>query len=368
MKKFLITGLFLTAISLMAHGQPTEAGKEKSSDQTKQLSPSKQLDLELEKHTGKSEPGVAVMVIKDSEVKYRNFRGVADLDSNTPITADTPFYIASIGKQFTAVSIMTLAERSQLSYDDKLVKYFPEFASFAGGITIRHILTHTSGLIDHLGIVKDNVTGWTNEDVVKLLQKENRVIFQPGEKVSYSNSGYVLLSMIVEKISGESFAAFLKKNFFGPLKMAHTYVAVRGARVPDRVRGYTQTEGKWVTANYDAFTTGSGAIYSTLDDLEKWDRSFYTERLIKASTLKLASTANKLNNGRETEWGFGWLAEFAAKGDLANVWYVASIGDFKGFKGILKRIPERRFTVIALSNNGKLPWGFVELAHDIYAK
>jgi len=358
MKKILVTIILAFSITLYCFGQDAKG----SSD----LASSQQMDAALLNLATPATPGIAITIIKDGSVRYKNTRGVGDISSKIPITTNTPFYIASLSKQFTAVSIMMLAERGKLSYEDKLVKYFPEFESFASNITIRHILTHTSGLIDHLDIVKDNVTGWTNEDVVKLLLRENRVLFQPGEKSSYSNSGYVLLSMIIEKISGRTFANFLEKNIFKPLKMENTFVAVRDAKIPNRIHGYSELNGKWELADYDAFTTGGGGIYSTLEDLEKWDGSFYTERLIKAETLKLASQETKLNNGRPTEYGFGWLAEFEAKGKLANVWYVASFGDFKGFKAFIKRIPEKRFTVIVLSNRGKMPWKIIELAHDLY--
>ena len=357
MKKITVSFILIFAVALTVFAQNAKTDP----------SPTEQLDAVLLKQAAEGAPGVAVMIIKNGEVKYKNTRGVADTTSNAPLKPDSRFYIASLGKQFTAVAVMMLAERGKLSYDDKLVKYFPEFSSFAPNITIRQILTHTSGLIDHLDVVKDNVTGWTNDDVVKLLLRENRVLFQPGEKFSYSNSGYVLLSMIVEKISGESFAKFLEKNIFKPLKMKNTFVAARETKIENRVRGYSQNNGKWEPADYDAFTTGAGGIYSTLEDLEKWDLSFDNGRLIKAETLKLASVPATLNNGRPTPYGFGWLAEFAAKGKLANVWYVASFGDFKGFKGMIKRIPEKRFTVVILTNNGKFPWELLELAQDLYA-
>lgn len=356
--KQITTIIFILAISVAAFAQKAE---------TENLSPSERLDAVFIKQADTTSPGLAVMIIKDGKVQYKNARGVAGLTTKTPIKTDSRFYIASIGKQFTAVAIMMLAEPGKLSYDDKLTKYFPEFESFAGNITIRHILTHSSGLIDHLDVVKDNVSGWTNEEVVKLLKRENRVLFQPGEKTSYSNSGYVLLSMIAEKVSGESFSAFLEKNIFKPLKMNNTFVAAPGEKITDKVRGYVEKNGKWEAADYDALTTGGGGIYSTVEDLAKWDKSFTEGRLIRPETLKLASTANELKSGRPTQYGFGWLAEFAAKGNLANVWYVASFGDFKGFKGLIKRIPERNFTVIVLTNNGKFPWEFVELAHQLYA-
>jgi CubicO group peptidase (beta-lactamase class C family) len=357
MKKFLSSTILVFAVVWAGFAQT--ANREPSATE--------QLDAVLLKQAEKDTPGVAVMIIKNGEVKYMNTRGITDLSTKAPLRPDSRFYIASLGKQFTAVAVMMLAERGKLSYDDKLVKYFPEFASFAPNITIRQILTHTSGLIDHLDVVKDNVTGWTNDDVVKLLARENRVLFQPGEKFGYSNSGYVLLSLVVEKVSGLEFSKYLEMNIFKPLKMKNTFVVARDAKIENRVRGYIQNNGKWEPADIDAFTTGAGGIFSTLEDLEKWDRSFYTERLIKAETLKLASVPAVLNNGRPTPYGFGWLAEFAAKGKLANVWYVASFGDFKGFKGLIKRIPEKRFTVIVLTNNGNFPWQLVELAHDLYA-
>ena len=351
---------------------PAQVGKAASektpANEAANLSPALQLDAEVRKAASETSPGVAVLVIKNGTVSYKAFRGLADLEAKTPISGKSQFYIASLGKQFTAVSIMMLEERGKLSYDDKLVKYFPGFESFAGNITVRHLLTHTSGLLDHLDIMKDQVAGWTNADVVSLLKRENRVLFLPGEKVSYTNSGYVLLAMIVEKVSGESFSAFLKKNLFGPLKMTNTAAAGPGVTFANRVRGYQQTDGKWTPADYDAYTTGAGGIYSTLDDMEKWDRSFTERPLIKPETLKLASTANKLNSGKPTAYGFGWLAEFAAKGDLANVWYVASFGDFKGFKAMQKRIPERRVSVIILANNGEFPWNVQEKAQQLYAK
>lgn len=317
--------------------------------------PAEQLDSLIKSKVKPGEPGVAVMVIKDGRALFNKAYGVADLSTGQPLRADTPFYIASIAKQFTAAAIIMLAEQGRLSYDDPLVKYFPEFKGFASTINLRQMLTHTSGLIDHLDVIKDKNAGWTNKDVVQLLLRENHVLFPPGEKWSYSNSGYVLLAMIVEKVTGEKFSAFLKKNIFEPLGMKRTFVLDEaGLNIPGRASAYRQANGRWEPSGYEAFTTGAGGMYSTLEDLYKWDQSFYTEKLMKESSLKLASAPATLNNGRPTPYGFGWLAEFAAKGRLANVWYVASHGNFKGFQSMIKRIPEKRFTAIIMSNRGEL--------------
>ena len=166
-----------------------------------------------------------------------------------------------------------------------------------------------------------------------------------------------------------SFSNFLEKNIFQPLKMENTFVFDRkDIQIPGKARGYSLVNNKWKSSDYDAFTVGAGGIYSTLDDLEKWDRSFYTKPLIKEETIKLASVPATLNNGKPTPFGFGWLAEFAPKGDLANVWYVASTGEFKGFQNLIKRIPSRNFSIIVLSNYGEFPWSIVELAEELYAK
>lgn len=368
MKKYSLAVIFICLFSFSIFAQTASPRSVEVSAKPANSSAVARFDAFLEKNFKPDEPGVAVMVIKNGEVKYQRSRGLADVSAKKTISLKTPFYIASLGKQFTAAAVMILADNKKLSYDDKLVKYFPEFETFAPDVSIRQLLTHTSGLIDHLDIMKENVEGWTNKDVVELLKKENRLRFQPGEKWGYSNSGYVLLAMIVEKASGKSFSEFLEENIFRPLDMKKTYVADRkDVKIPGRARGYVFAGGEWVVADYNALTVGAGGIYSTLEDLEKWDRSFYTTPLIKAETIKLASVPATLNNGKPTPYGFGWMAEFAPKGNLANVWYVASFGDFKGFKSFIKRIPEKKFTVIVLSNHGKFPWAIVELAEELYA-
>jgi CubicO group peptidase (beta-lactamase class C family) len=344
----------LICLSLLTAGIQPEAKSHATPDGQK-LSPAEQLDALIRDKVKPSEPGLAVMVIKNGRILFNKGYGVGDLSTGLPLRADTPFYIASIAKQFTAAAIIMLAEQGRLSYDDKLIKFFPELKGFASTISISQLLTHTSGLIDHLDVIKDNNAGWKNKDVLQLLLSENRVLFQPGEKWSYSNSGYVLLAMIVERITGQRFSEFLKKSIFTPLGMKRTLVVDESQTgVPKRAHGYRQANGRWEPSDYAALTTGAGGVYSTLEDLYRWDQSFYTEKLIKESSLKRASTPARLNNGKPTPYGFGWLAEYAAKGRFANVWYVASYGNFKGFQSVIKRIPERRFTVIVLSNRGDL--------------
>ena len=332
-------------------------------------SPQASLDSLFDTIVKPGEPGIAVLIVDSGIVRYGRASGLANLQSKQPLDLDTPIYAASIGKQFTAVAIMRLAEQGKLSLDDPLPKYFPEFASYASKVTLRRMLNHTSGLIDHLDIVHDSVSGWTNANVLKIMREHPALLFEPGERSGYSNTAYVLLSMIVEKISGRRFADYVADEFFKPLDMTRTIVVDGPSKLPaSRARGYELVDGKFVSGDYTAFTTGSGGIYTTVNDLLKWEQSFYTNRFISAAMLKEASTPAVRNNGRPTENGMGWLAEFEADGKLANVWYVASFGNFKGFQGMVKRFPDRRFSTIILTNRGDYPWAMQKLIQDRFMR
>jgi CubicO group peptidase (beta-lactamase class C family) len=217
--------------------------------------------------------------------------------------------------------------------------------------------------------MNDQVQGWTNKDVLALLQKENRLLFPPGSKASYSNSGYVVLALAVERISGRTFEDVLRKEIFRPSGMKQTNVVTCPGLLPrGAARGYRRAEdGAWKEHGYDLCTTGSGGIVSTAADLVRWVEALESGRIISAASLQEASRPATLTDGRPTAYGFGWLAEFATKGPLANVWYTASFGDLNGYRGMLKRIPDRKLTMIVLTNRGAFPWKILETIHQIYA-
>ena len=337
--------------------------------QTTPIQAATRLDSALTATVAENEPGVTMLVIKNGQVAYRGSRGRSNLSTRTSLTTETPIYIASIAKQFTATGIMRLVEQGRLRYDDFLVKYLPELSPFADSVTFRHVLTHTSGLPDYLALMNDSVAGWTNADVLALLQKRGKLEFSPGTRVLYSNSGYNMLATVIERVSRKPYAQFLTDEFFSPLQMKSTGVISSASKSPAAMaQGYMKSGDAWTSSAYEALTYGAGGSYSTIEDLARWDLALASGRIVSDSSLKLASTPATLLSGRPTAWGFGWLAEFEAKGPWADVWYVASIGNFKGYQGILKRIDSRGFTVILLTNRGALPWPLVGLTQDLFAR
>src|SRR5437868_3646554 len=217
----------------------------------------------------------SILVAEHGRMIYERGFGKADVKRNVAFTPKTPVYLASLTKQFTAMAIMMLAERHQLSYSDPLSKYFPEFPSYAAKVTIRNLLNHTSGIPDYegLGLARP---GLTNKDVSSALIRQKSLRFPPGEKFEYSNSNYILLALIVEKVSGKPYRLFLKNNIFALLGMTHTFVYDKPRpEFAGRARGYNRFGDD---SDYDLLTYGEGGIYSTVADLFKWDQALYTEK------------------------------------------------------------------------------------------
>ncbi len=293
------------------------------------------------------QPGVAVAVVRDGKTVLERAWGYADLDKKAPITPDTAFDLASVSKQFAAIAIMLLEEEGKLAYDDPIGKFVPELAIYEG-VTIRHLMLHIGGLPDYYDIIDTSGRMPTNHDAAVLLGKMARADFSPGERYEYSNAGYDMLGPIVEAASGMCFAEFVQQRIFTPLGMD-------GSRVHDhtlpeivnRARGYEPADGGFVLNNDSPLNAivGSGSIFSTLNDLVRWDQALYSEKLASAETHELAFTSGTNNNGEPLNYGFGWrIDEYAGHKRLRHG------GSWVGFRSHIARIPELRFTVIVLSN------------------
>jgi len=298
-------------------------------------------------------PGAAVMVIQDGKVVHQKGYGLANLENRTPIGLDTPFELASVSKQFTGMAIMMLVERGKLRYDDPLSKFFPELPPYAKAITVRHLLNHTSGLPDVIN-AELHREGYqpASKDLLTLLAQRKEAVFAPGDRFQYNNTGYVLLALIVEKVSGKSFPLFMKENIFQPLGMSNTLVwdetkpVINNRALPYAVQG---ASFKSLPFGSDVYIFGAKGVVTTLQDLYKWDQSLYTEKLVKAATLKEAFTPATLNNGQQDNYGYGWVI---AKDHGLN--FVTHDGSYLGFKTIIARYPDQRFTVVVLSNSDSL--------------
>src|SRR5262249_32013980 len=210
-----------------------------------------------------------------------------------------------------AMSILILAERRKLSLDESLTEFFPEFPNYGKQIAVRHLLSHTSGLIDYEDVIPAGTTiPVLDRDVLRLLLKQDKTYFSPGSKFRYSNSGYSLLSLIVEVRSGMPFAQFLKQNIFQPLKMNNSLAYEQGfAIIPKRAYGYTAS-GQGFTRTDQSLTSsvlGDGGIYTSVSDLFKWDQALYTTKLVSPKWLALAFTPGSLQTDfPNSHYGFGW--------------------------------------------------------------
>ena len=295
-------------------------------------------------------PGAAVIVIRDGSVLKRGAFGLADLARGIPIGTDTAFNLASVSKQFTAMAILLLAEEGRLSYDDPITRFLPELSRFGDERRIRHLLTHSAGLPDYYEVMVQ-VSGVERPrtlHALAVLAAWGEPLFPPGERYEYSNPGYELLALIVERASGASYAEFVEKRIFAPLGMTSSVVYdERAPTIARRAYGYRR-EGDGFRLDDDHplnYLIGSGGIYSTVEDLARWDQALYGERLVRRETLAEAFRPARLNGGEEVPYGFGW--RLTKHLGLARVWHG---GEWLGFQTFIARYPDRRFSVIVLSN------------------
>ena len=311
-------------------------------------------------------PGASVIVIRDGKPLYKRAYGLADVEARVAATPSTNYRLASVTKQFTAMAIMILASRKRLSFDDPLTRFFPHYPPYGKDITVRHLLTHTSGLRAYEDLIPPDRTAQLKDaDVLDLLQRQTSTYFPPGSEWRYSNTGYAHLALIVEKASGVPFAAFLKKNVFDPLHMAGTVAYEEGvSAVRHRAYGYTaRAEGfERTDQSLTSAVLGDGGIYSSVEDLFQWDQSLYTSRLVSQDLLQQAFAPATLSGGKATSYGFGWEI-----GEYRGLKTVRHEGSTIGFRTQIFRIPERRFCVIVLINrNGADPGKLAEQITDVY--
>lgn len=308
-------------------------------------------------------PGLAVGLMRDGKLVFARGYGLADLHAATPITPATNFRLASVTKQFTAMAIMLLVHDGKLRYDDSLTKIFPEFPVYGNGITLRNLLNHTSGLRPYediyeqqmAGTPKDKIPQLHDSDVLRLLERQDSGAFAPGTRWEYSNSGYAVLAMIVERASGRQFGDFLQHRIFAPLGMNHTLAYVKGSnQVPNRAFGYRKAEDEAWTFSDQSSTSavlGDGGIYSSIEDLAKWDRGLAHHVLLSEKEMQAAFTpvqvegGVKLPDGTSSDYGFGWFLD-PYKG-RRRMWHY---GDTSGFHTAIQRLPDDKLTVVVLAN------------------
>jgi CubicO group peptidase (beta-lactamase class C family) len=311
-------------------------------------------------------PGAAVLVLQDGQVDFERGYGITDLRTKNKIDEQTNFRIASLSKQFTAMSIMLLVHDGKLRYDETLTEVFPEFPAYGKNITIHHLLNHTSGLLDYEDLMAKQYGNTPDEQipqirdagVLALMEKAATTQFPPGSKWQYSNSGYCVLAMVAEKVSGEKFGDFLEERIFTPLKMQNTVAYEKGLNeVPHRAYGHTpdgstfrQTDQSSTSA-----TLGDGGIYTSLTDLARWDQALAQNTLLSAAEMQPALTpvhptaAPARENGHSVSYGFGWFLD--PYHGHERMWHY---GETIGFRTSIQRFPKDHLTIVVLSNRADL--------------
>ena len=322
------------------------------------------IDALFAEYTGSAVPGASVIVIRDGRVILRRAYGMADLDRHAAARPETDYRLASVSKQFTAMAVMLLVRDGKVRYDQSVREILPELPAGAQSVTVRHLFNHTSGLPDYEDLIPDSQTTQVSDrDVLALLAHKDTLYFSPGSEYRYSNSGYVLLGLIVERISSLSFADFLRARIFAPLGMKASVAHVDGVdTVPNRAYGYSPDGAgfKATDQSVTSATLGDGGIYTNVDDLVHWDQALYGETLVDAATLRLATTPPALPKGAETQYGFGWFVD-----TYRNERRWRHTGETSGFRNAIQRFPGRRFTVIVLTNrNGGEPAAIAERIAD----
>jgi CubicO group peptidase (beta-lactamase class C family) len=293
-------------------------------------------------------PGAALLVLRDGKSLVARGYGYADMERRVPVTAQTNFRLASITKQFTAAAVLLLAGDGKLALDDRARKWLPSLPAEADAVTIRHLLTHTSGLVDYEDVMDAADTRQVlDADVLRLLESEHRVYFPAGSQWRYSNSGYALLALIVERASGLRFAEFLRTRIFAPLQMDGTLAREEGGPVvAHRAYGHSQVGAGWTRTDQSTTSAvlGDGGIYSSIADLAKWDAALDDDRLLSDASRALAFAPDTASDDPDVRYGFGWRITGA------TLWHS---GESIGFRNVIVRWPEQRFTVVLLTNRNE---------------
>src|SRR5438876_1313663 len=306
-------------------------------------------------------PGLSLAVLKDGQIILAKGYGFANVEHQVAVKPETIFQSGSMGKQFTATAVMMLVEAGKLNLSDPITKYFTDAPSSWQNIMVRHLLTHTAGTTDYPRDF-DFRRDYTEDELLKRAEAIP-LAFQPGEKWSYSNVGYVLLGILIHKVSGKFYGDFLQERIFQPLGMTTARIISEADIVPNRAAGYRLLKGElknqeWVSPTLN--TTADGALYLTVYDMAKWDAALYTERLLKRSSLEQMWTPAKLNNGKTYPYGFGWSLN-----EVRGHHIIEHSGSWQGFKLYIDRSVEDKLTVVVFVNLIQANQG--RIAHGVAA-
>lgn len=286
----------------------------------------------------------AILIAKNDIIICDTVLGYADFNSHSKLKKNSAFYIASLSKSFTAVGIILLEQKGLLKYDDQANKYVTNLPKYAQSITLRQLLNHTSGIKDYEGILS-NKKRLTNQQVLKWLNEQTHLDFKSGTQFQYSNSGYIILSLVIENITKQSYGSFLRENIFKPLNMQNTIVYDQSKpNIANKVIGFDKDKK---LDNYSIQTTGDGGIYTTVEDLYKFDIALRNNTLVNKENTSIMYTPVFLSAGNENQYGFGWFINNSQGQKI-----VSHTGGLNGFRAIFWRDLKNNTVIIALTNQG----------------
>lgn len=341
---------FVFAAALMLGALPAavsgQAGPAAAADEAL----AKKIDAVMSEIYKPGQPGAAVIVRKNGETVFRKGYGLADLELGVPVEPDMVFRLGSVTKQFTAVSILLLAQEGKLGLQDEITKLLPDYPTQGRKITVEHLLTHTSGIQSYTDLA-EWLPLWRKDFTLKELIdlfKDKPMQFEPGESWAYNNSGYILLGAIIEKVSGKTYEGFIEANIFKPLGMKQSYYGSAERVIPRRISGYQTGKGGFVNAPYLSMTQpyAAGSLLSTVDDLALWSDAVFSGRLVRKEWLDKAFTPYRLKNGESSGYGYGWfIADFSGRRSIEHG------GGINGFTSYAMTFPEDGLFLSILTNS-----------------
>jgi CubicO group peptidase (beta-lactamase class C family) len=292
-------------------------------------------------------PGLSLAILRGDSVLLSRGYGYANVELRALASDSTIYQSGSVGKQFTAAAVVMLAEEGRLSLDDSITHYFPKPPRAWRGITIRHLLTHTSGIPDYADSTLDLRRDYTEDQLVRLAAKMP-LKFRPGERWSYSNTGYLLLGILIHRVTGTFYGEFLRDRIFTPAGMTTTRIISEADIVPNRSAGYRLEDGKlqnqeWVSPSLN--TTADGSLYFSVRDLSRWAIALNHKRVPSQAGLDSSWTPVRLNDGGTYPYGFGWGIE-----QQRGFRRIGHRGSWQGFRTSIERYPDFNLTVVVLSN------------------
>ena len=308
------------------------------------------IDSLMQAQTKPNEPGFALLVMQKGKVLLQKGYGLADVQEQTAISPQTNFRMASVSKQFTAMGVMILEKAGKLSFEDDLLKFFPEFNPKIGkSVKIKHLLTHSSGVWDYEELIPaTQQTQVLDADALSLLKDKAETYFEPGTKFQYSNSGFCLLAMVIERVSGKPFAQFITQQIFEPLGMKNTFVYDAAKLQTNRAMGYKRSKNGEIVFSDQSITSatkGDGCVYTSLTDYQKWHKALLKNKFVDLEKT-LSSIFHPIENQINKEYGLGWFFSKRADGGLE----MSHTGSTCGFANIVVRIPKEKLLIVYFSN------------------